>query len=78
MSESLPPLEWNANKPASGPEPGALPGAPSSQADSGAAGEAFVWPTPPFTAYPAPQAFKQPMPVEVIAANGSRSVGQMV
>ncbi|MFN7695980.1 MAG: ATPase, T2SS/T4P/T4SS family [Burkholderiales bacterium] len=78
MSESLPPLEWNANKPAAVPEPGAVPGAPSSQVGSAAAGESFVWPTPPFTAYPAPQPFKQPMPVEVIAANGGRSVGQMV
>ncbi len=78
MSESLPPLEWKSQKPAAGGTPGAPPGAPSSQADAPTGVESFIWPTPPFTAYPSAQPFKQAMPVEVIAANGSRSVGQMI
>ena len=65
MNESLPPLDWSA---------AAGPGAPAEPA----ANKGFVWPTPPFAAYPAPQALKQPTPVEVTAANGSRSIGQLI
>ncbi len=40
--------------------------------------EAFAWPTPPFAAYPAPQAQEQPEPVEITAINGARSMGQLL
>ncbi len=65
MSDSLPPLDWNPANPAPTPAPGA-------------AGDGFAWPTPPFAAYPAPQPLKQAAPVEVTAANGSRSIGQLI
>ncbi|MFN4115650.1 MAG: GspE/PulE family protein, partial [Inhella sp.] len=65
MSESLPPLDWNPSQPA-----------PSN--GTGSAPDAFAWPTPPYPAYPAPQPLKQPSPVEVTAANGSRSIGQLI
>ncbi|WP_374659785.1 ATPase, T2SS/T4P/T4SS family [Inhella sp.] len=64
MSESLPPLEWSA--------------APGAATSPGAAPDAFAWPTPPFAAYPAPQPLLQPVAVEVTAANGSRSIGQLI
>jgi len=70
MSESLPPLDWNA---ANGASPGAT-GTPSAAGGT----ESFIWPTPPFAAYPAPQPLKQPTAVEVTAANGSRSIGQLI
>jgi type II secretory ATPase GspE/PulE/Tfp pilus assembly ATPase PilB-like protein len=70
MPESLPPLEWGASS--GGAATGAPAGATRAEADS------FVWPTPPFAAYPAPQPLRQPEPVEVTAANGSRSIGQLV
>lgn len=76
MSESLPPLDWNpaAAAPGGGAAPAAAPGA----ATGPAATDGFVWPTPPFAAYPAPQPLKQAAPVEVTAANGSRSIGQLI
>ncbi|WP_374438255.1 GspE/PulE family protein [Inhella sp.] len=40
--------------------------------------EGFSWPTPPFAAYPAPQPQEQAEPVEIIAINGARSVGQLL
>jgi type II secretory ATPase GspE/PulE/Tfp pilus assembly ATPase PilB-like protein len=46
--------------------------------DTPAAGDAFVWPMPPFAAYPEAQPLRQALPVEVIAASGSRSIGQLI
>ncbi len=68
---TLPPLEWGAAR----------------SADESLRGErmpvhanpdTFVWPTPPFAAYPSSQPSTTPDAVEVTAANGSRSVGQLL
>jgi type II secretory ATPase GspE/PulE/Tfp pilus assembly ATPase PilB-like protein len=40
--------------------------------------EGFIWPVPPFASYPAAQPLRQPSAVEVTAANGSRSIGQLI
>lgn len=62
MSESLPPLDWSPNK------------AEPSSTDV----EGYRWPVPPGGAYPEPQPQRQPLPVELVSANGSRSVGQLL
>jgi type II secretory ATPase GspE/PulE/Tfp pilus assembly ATPase PilB-like protein len=68
---TLPPLDWAASMPA---EDNPRAERPVAHANP----DSFVWPTPPFAAYPSPVASTTPDPVEVTAANGSRSVGQLL
>ena len=40
--------------------------------------ESFVWPTPPYAAYPSPQVHDTPEPCEVLGLNNSRGQGVMI
>ncbi|MDT8998744.1 ATPase, T2SS/T4P/T4SS family [Paucibacter sp. APW11] len=62
MAELSAPLEWPHGRQAAAP-----------------AGDApFVWPTPPFTAYPQPAPQSGPEACEILGMNNSRSIGHLI
>lgn len=66
MPDLSAPLSWPYGK-ADGPagrEPAAL--------------DLFLWPTPPYAAYPQPQAQMAPEPCEILGLNNSRSTGHVI
>ena len=71
MSDPSVPLAWPHAK----PEDKAVPGSGGAAAASQGA---FHWPTPPYAAYPQPQAQTAPEPCEILGLNNSRTPGHVI
>src|SRR6218665_2357205 len=71
MPDLSAPLNWPYGK------PDAPAGKPAAGRESGPV-ESFLWPTPPYAAYPQPQAQTSPEPCEILGLNNSRSTGHVI
>ena len=76
------PLNWSLDEPAAEPparKPGAAPvQAPAPMSGKAGPGASFEWPSPPYAAYPKPQAQQAPEPCEILGLNSSRSTGHVI
>ena len=70
MTDTSAPLRW--------PHGATTPGAPVTASSGTTLGNSFVWPMPPYAAYPQALPQTAPEPCEILGLNNSRSTGHVI